>query len=170
MQTRMQPIGPVFNRFKRVVRDLSNKLGKQRRLETTGNSVEVDKTIIESITDPLTHLVRDSVDHGLETPQCRTESGKEQAGLVQLCAEHQSGKIRVEIRDDGAGIDVEKLKRKAVERGLLSPEAAHQIDDREAAHLIFLRDSRRPKKSVTSAVVESKWTSCERISRNLAAL
>ena len=137
MQTRMQPIGNVFNRFTRVVRDLSNKLGKQCRLDIEGKDVEVDKTIIEAIGDPLTHLVRNLVDHGMNTPDVRVAQGKPAQGLIQLRALHQSGKVRIEIRDDGAGIDAEKLKRKAIEKGLLTPEAAREMNHREALRLIF---------------------------------
>lgn len=137
MQTRMQPIGNVFSRFTRVVRDLSNKLGKQCSLTIEGKEVEVDKTIVEAIADPLTHLVRNAVDHGMEKPDVRVARGKPPEGTLQLRALHESGKVRIEIRDDGAGIDAERIKRKALEKGLITPDQALQMSDREAVRLIF---------------------------------
>ena len=137
MQTRMQPIGNVFNKFNRVVRDLSSKLGKQCNLHVEGKEVEVDKTIVEAISDPLTHLVRNSVDHGVEMPDERVASGKSPAGTLHLRAYHQSGKVRIEIEDDGKGIDAEFLKGKAVSKGLLTQEQADAMSEREAVRLIF---------------------------------
>lgn len=137
MQTRMQPIGNVFSKFPRIVRDLSSQLGKECKLEIEGKEVEVDKTIIEAIGDPLTHLIRNSVDHGVELPQTRTESGKSAEGSVWLRAFHKAGKVCIEIQDDGAGINPEKLKQKAIEKGVLTPERAEQMGDREAVRLIF---------------------------------
>jgi two-component system chemotaxis sensor kinase CheA len=137
MQTRMQPVGAVFNRFTRVVRDLSSQLGKSCVLEIEGKDVELDKTIIEAIGDPLTHLVRNSIDHGIETEATRVAAGKPAVGNVHLRALHQSGKVRIEIGDDGAGIDPNRLKKKAIERGLLTAESAAAMPDREALRLIF---------------------------------
>lgn len=137
MKTRMQPVGNVFNRFTRVVRDLSSKLGKSANLTIEGNDVEVDKTIVEAIGDPLTHLIRNSVDHGLETPEQRSQAGKSAEGSIHLRAYHQSGKVRIEITDDGKGINHEVLKEKAIERGLLSREQANGMNEREAVRLIF---------------------------------
>jgi two-component system, chemotaxis family, sensor kinase CheA len=137
MQTRMQPVGNVFGKFTRVVRDLSRQLGKQVQLEIEGKDVELDKTIIESIGDPLTHLVRNSLDHGVESPAARTQAGKNPMGTVRLKALHQEGKVLLVVEDDGAGIDAAKLKRKAVEKGLITAEAAEAMTQREALHLIF---------------------------------
>ncbi|MBN1491249.1 MAG: chemotaxis protein CheW [Phycisphaerae bacterium] len=137
MQTRMQPIGTVFNRFPRVVRDLSTKLGKQCELITTGTDVELDKSIIEAITDPLTHLVRNSVDHGVETPDERAARGKPPSGTVALRAFHQAGKVNIVIQDDGAGIDARRLKDKAVSKGLITPDQAKEMSARDAIRLIF---------------------------------
>jgi two-component system chemotaxis sensor kinase CheA len=137
MQTRMQPIGNVFNKFPRVIRDLSSSLGKQITLRTEGNEVDTDKTIVEAIADPLTHLVRNSCDHGIETPEQRQAAGKPAAGTVVLKAYHQAGKVMIEIIDDGAGIDPDKLKTKAIEKGLIDEEAASNMSDREAVNLIF---------------------------------
>ena len=137
MQTRMQPIGNVFSKFNRVVRDLSSKLGKQCELKVEGTEVEIDKTIIELISDPLTHLVRNSVDHGVEMPDDRVAAGKSASGTLQLHAYHQSGKVRIEIVDDGKGINAAILKEKAVSKGLLTQEQAESMGEREAVRLIF---------------------------------
>ena len=137
MQARMQPIGNVFNRFSRVVRDLSAKLGKQCDLTIEGKDVEVDKTIVEAIADPLTHLVRNAVDHGLETPADRVNAGKNATGKLLLRALHQSGKVCIEIKDDGAGIDPQKILNKAIEKGLITSEQGSQMSDRDIYRLIF---------------------------------
>lgn len=137
MQTRMQPIGNVFNRFNRVVRDLSAKLGKRCRLTIEGKDVEVDKTIIEAIADPLTHLVRNAIDHGLETPDIRDANGKPAEGELSLRAFHQSGKVCIEIADDGGGIDTEKIKQKAIDKGLITEDQASDMHGRDALRLIF---------------------------------
>lgn len=137
MQTRMQPIGTVFGKFPRIVRDLSAKLGKQCNLVIEGREVEVDKTIIEAISDPLTHLIRNSVDHGLEMPMTRQANGKKPIGTLILRAFHQAGKVRVDIQDDGAGINPAIIKGKAVEKRLITAEQAASMSDREAVRLIF---------------------------------
>ena len=138
MKTRMQPIGNVWNKFPRVVRDLAKGCGKQVRLEMDGKDTELDKSILEAIKDPLTHLVRNSVDHGIETPEARIAAGKPAEGVVTLRAFHEGGLVNIEISDDGAGIDIEKVRAKAVEKGLISAERAAQMADREVANLIFL--------------------------------
>ena len=137
MQTRMQQIGSVFSKFPRIVRDLSGKLTKQCALNITGKEVEVDKTIIEAIGDPLTHLIRNSVDHGVELPAARKKAGKPEEGTMNLRAFYQAGKVRIEIEDDGAGIPPEKLKEKAISKGILTQEQADAMSDREAIRLIF---------------------------------
>jgi two-component system chemotaxis sensor kinase CheA len=137
MRTRMQPIGAVFSKFPRVVRDLSNKLGKQCEVEMEGKEVEVDKTILEAIGDPLTHLVRNSIDHGVEKPEIRAAAGKPACGTVRLQAYHQAGKVRIDVGDDGGGINPAKLKQKAIEKGVISAEQAARMGDREAVRLIF---------------------------------
>ncbi len=137
MQTRMQPIGNVFNKFPRVIRDLSSTLGKQITLRMEGNEVEVDKTIVEAIADPLTHLIRNSCDHGIETPEVRVAAGKPESGDVLLRAFHQAGKVMIEITDNGAGMDPAKLRRKAIEKGLLTESSASHMSDRDAVNLIF---------------------------------
>ncbi len=137
MQTRMQQIGSVLTRFIRVVRDLGAKLGKECDLTIEGKEVEVDKTIVEAIGDPLTHLVRNSVDHGIELPADRTKAGKSPRGRMAVRAFYQAGKVCIEIEDDGAGIDPQKLRDKAVAKGILTADQAEQMSDREAVRLIF---------------------------------
>ena len=137
MQTRMQTIGTVFNKFPRIVRDLSGSLNKRCSLEINGKDVELDKSIIEMIADPLTHLIRNSVDHGIEMPDVRIDNGKQAAGKVTLSAFHRAGKVVISISDDGAGINAEKLRGKAVEKGIMTDEQAFALSDREAVRLIF---------------------------------
>ena len=137
MQTRMQPISSVFNRFTRLVRDLCGKLEKTCDLTLNGQEVELDKKIIESISDPLTHLVRNSIDHGIESPAARQAAGKPATGKIQLHAFHQAGKVRIVIQDDGNGIDSAQLKAKAVSKGLITEERAKDMSERDAVRLIF---------------------------------
>jgi two-component system chemotaxis sensor kinase CheA len=138
MKTRMQPIGNVWGKLPRVVRDLATACGKQVRIEMEGQETELDKTIIEAIKDPLTHIVRNSVDHGIETPEVRTEAGKSPEGCLKMRAYHEGGQVNIEITDDGGGIHFEKVKRKALQRGLIAPEYAARMSDHEAINLIFL--------------------------------
>ena len=137
MKTRMQPIGMVWNKLPRVVRDMAVALGKQIRLEMDGAETELDRTIIEAIKDPLVHLVRNSCDHGIEPPEVRARAGKPPQGRLTLRAYHEGGQVNIEIGDDGAGIDVARVKQKAIEKGLLRPEQAEKLSDREALNLIF---------------------------------
>ena len=137
MKTRMQPIGTVWNKLPRVVRDMSLALGKQIRLEMDGAETELDRTIIEAIKDPLVHLVRNSCDHGIELPEVRARAGKPLQGKLTLRAYHEGGQVNIEIGDDGAGIDVARVKKTAVENGLLRPELTDKLSDREALNLIF---------------------------------
>ncbi len=138
MLTRMQAIGNVFNKFPRVVRDLARKMGKEVEITLEGNDVEMDKTIIEAISEPLTHLVRNSVDHGIETPDARLESGKAPRGHVKLRAYHEAGQVNIEIIDDGKGLNGKKLADTALAKGLISEEQAATMSDKEKTHLIFL--------------------------------
>ena len=137
MKTRMQAIGTIWSRFPRIVRDLAHACGKQVRVEMTGEETELDRSILEAIKDPLTHLVRNAVDHGIETPEARTAAGRDPEGTLLLRALHEGGQVHIEIADDGAGIDADKIRRKGVERGLVSEEAAAQMSEREALMLIF---------------------------------
>jgi two-component system, chemotaxis family, sensor kinase CheA len=138
MLTRMQSIGNVFNKFPRVVRDLARDLGKQIELSLEGQDVELDKTIIEAIGDPLTHLVRNAVDHGIESPDDRKRAGKKPVGQIFLRAYHEAGQVNIEISDDGKGLDGHKIASKAVEKGLISEEQSKVMSAREKTNLIFL--------------------------------
>jgi two-component system chemotaxis sensor kinase CheA len=137
MKTRMQPIQKVWNKLPRVVRDISVALGKQIRLEMDGAETELDRTIIEAINDPLVHMVRNSCDHGIESPEVRAKAGKPAQGKLTLRAYHEGGQVNIEIGDDGAGIDVARVKQKAIEKGFLRSEQAEKLSDREALNLIF---------------------------------
>ncbi len=137
MKTRMQPIGNVWNKLPRVVRDLSLNCGKQVDLHMVGQETELDKTIIEAIKDPLTHLVRNAVDHGIEDPETRAAAGKAEAGKLVLRAFHEGGQVNIEIADDGGGIDAAAIRAKAVDKGVITPEQAAKLGEREALHLIF---------------------------------
>jgi len=137
MKTRMQPIGMVWNKLPRVVRDMAVAMGKQIRLDMDGAETELDRTIIEAIKDPLVHLVRNSCDHGIESPEVRARAGKPPQGRLSLRAYHEGGQVNIEISDDGAGIDVARVKQKAIEKGILRPEQAEKLSDREALNLIF---------------------------------
>jgi two-component system chemotaxis sensor kinase CheA len=138
MKARMQPIGMVWNQLPRVVRDMSVALGKQIRLQMDGAGTELDRTIIEAIKAPLVHLVRNSCDHGIESPEVRIGAGKPAEGILTLRAYQEGGHVIIEIGDDGAGINVGRVKQKAIEKGLLRPEQVEKLSDREALNLIFL--------------------------------
>ncbi|MCY3002666.1 MAG: chemotaxis protein CheW [Planctomycetota bacterium] len=137
MKTRMQPISNVWSKLPRVVRDLAQALGKKIKVEMDGKETELDKTILEAIKDPLTHIVRNSCDHGIETPEVRRQRGKPEEGTLQLRAFHEGGQVVIEISDDGGGVDVERVKRKAVSTGLITQEQASRMSEREACMLIF---------------------------------
>lgn len=132
MKTRMQPIAKVFNKFPRVVRDLSRELGKQIELEITGEETELDKSIVEEIGDPIMHMIRNSCDHGVEDPATRAANGKPEKGIVQLKAYNEGNHIVVEITDDGKGLDPNGLKAKAIEKNLITEREADQMTDKEA--------------------------------------
>ena len=137
MKTRMQPIKKVFGRFPRVVRDLARSLKKDVNLEMIGEDTDLDKNLVEALADPLVHLVRNSVDHGVEMPDVREAAGKPRTGTVRLAAEQEGDHILLTITDDGAGMDPEKLRGIAVKKGMMDEEAAARLDDREAFMLIF---------------------------------
>jgi two-component system chemotaxis sensor kinase CheA len=138
MLTRMQSIGNVFNKFPRVVRDLARSLGKKIELTLEGKDVELDKTIIEAIGDPLTHLVRNAVDHGIETPDIRRKRGKADVGQIYLKAYHEAGQVNIEIADDGKGLDGGLIAQKAIEKGLITEDQAKVMSDKDQVNLIFL--------------------------------
>lgn len=137
MKTRMQPIGVVFNKFPRIVRDLAKALNKKVNLHLEGTETELDRSIIEAIKDPLTHLVRNSIDHGIEAPEVRVQAGKPPEGNLILRAYHEGGQVIVEIEDDGKGIDLEKIKKKAIEKGFVTPEEAEKLSDKDILSFIF---------------------------------
>ncbi len=138
MKTRMQPIGNIWAQFPRTVRDVALGCGKEVSIEMEGKETELDKTIIEAIKDPLTHLVRNSVDHGIELPEDRVKTGKARSGRLILRAFHESGQVNIEISDDGAGLNGERIRKKAVERGVINLEQAARMSEREIFNLIFL--------------------------------
>ncbi len=137
MQVRMIPVGTAFQRFPRLVRDISRKLGKQVQLELQGEDTEADKNVVSDLSDPLIHLVRNALDHGIETPSERIESGKPPTGRIRIKAHQQEDRVLIEINDDGRGMDPTVLKRKAYEKGLLTEEALERLTDQEALQLIF---------------------------------
>lgn len=136
LNIRMLPIGTTFGKFRRLVRDLSGELGKEIDLVTEGAATELDKTVIERLGDPLVHLIRNSVDHGIEAPDVRVERGKPPRGTVRLAAYHSGPNVFIEITDDGAGLDPDVLRGKALEKGLIAPDA--KLSEKELYHLIFL--------------------------------
>jgi len=135
LNIRMLPIGTTFGRFKRLVRDLSQQLGREVEMTTEGAETELDKTVIERLNDPLVHLIRNCIDHGIESPEIRESMGKPRAGMLNIAARHSGAYVLIEITDDGAGIDKETIKRKAVEKGLISADV--ELQDKEIFSLIF---------------------------------
>lgn len=138
MKTRMQPISLIWQKLPRVVRDLANACGKQVQVEVTGAETELDRSLIEAIKDPITHIVRNCIDHGIETPEVRISRGKPIAGRLHLRAFHEGGKINIHIGDDGDGIAPERIKQKALELGLISVAGADSLSEQEVLNLIFL--------------------------------
>ncbi len=137
MNTRMQPIRVLFDRMPRLVRDLAQKLGKKVELEVGGADVELDRSIIEALADPMTHMLRNALDHGLEDPQGRAVLGKPETGRVWVNAYHECGRVVIEVRDDGRGIDPERVKESAIERGAISAEQGATLSEKDAISLIF---------------------------------
>jgi len=138
MRTRMQPVGNLFARLPRIVRDVSRKLGKQIQIVTSGEDVELDKTILESLSDPLTHIVRNSCDHGIELPEERYGAGKAETGIIEVRAFHEGGQINIVIRDDGKGADPQSIREKAEENGLRSMAELRHMNDKEMLSLIMM--------------------------------
>jgi two-component system chemotaxis sensor kinase CheA len=137
MQTRMQPLGNVFNKFPRIIHDLSQNLGKEIELKLEGGEVELDKSIIEALADPLTHLVRNAADHGLESSEIREKSGKYRTGTITMKAYHEGGYVCIDITDDGAGIDFATIKSKAVEKGLATGSEIITMSEQQLIQLLF---------------------------------
>ncbi len=165
MSVRMLPIGQVFSRFPRLVRDVAAQLGKQVRVEMVGEETELDKGVVERMSDPLTHLVRNAIDHGIETPEERRRLGKPEEGLLRLEAYHQGGNVVVAVSDDGRGLDAERIRQKAVERGLIAESAA--LTAEQAHNLIF-----EPGFSTAETVsdVSGRGVGMDVVKRNVQAL
>jgi two-component system chemotaxis sensor kinase CheA len=138
MRTRMQPVGKVFSRFPKVARDVARQLQKEVDLELVGADTELDRNLVEALADPLVHLVRNAIDHGIEVPSLREACGKPRQGHVRLSAQQEGDFVTIEIRDDGAGIDPERLRAKALEKGLIDPEAAARLTHDECLQLVFM--------------------------------
>ncbi|KRG73896.1 chemotaxis protein [Stenotrophomonas chelatiphaga] len=138
MRTRMQPVGKVFSRFPKVARDVARSLSKEVELELVGAETELDRNLVEALADPLVHLVRNAIDHGVEMPDLREAQGKPRSGHVRLSAQQEGDYVSIEVQDDGAGIDPERLRAKAREKGLIDPEAAARLSSEECLHLVFL--------------------------------
>ncbi len=138
-RTRLQPLNTLFNRFPRLVRDLGAACGKQVAIEMDGGETELDRSIIETVKDPLVHLIRNAVDHGVETPEVRVAAGKAPQGQVTLKAFNEGGQVVIELRDDGGGMNAALLRQRAVEQGLMPADEVVQLSDREALRLVFLR-------------------------------
>jgi two-component system chemotaxis sensor kinase CheA len=138
MKTRMQPVGRLFQKYPRMARDVARQLGKDVELEITGEETELDRTMIDELSDPLVHLVRNAVDHGIETPEERLAAGKPAKSVLRLSAEQVGDRIILEITDDGRGMRGDVLRRKALEKGLIDLETANGMDDKQSLHLIFL--------------------------------
>lgn len=165
MAVRMQPLAGVFSRFPRLVRDLAAQTGKRVALETGGEETELDKGVIERLADPLTHLVRNAIDHGIERPLDRKHAGKPEQGVVRLTAHHESGNVIVEVADDGKGLNLERIRAKAVERGLVG--AGEVLSEDEIQGLIF-----RPGFSTAEAVtdVSGRGVGMDVVRRNVEAM
>ncbi|QDT37824.1 hybrid sensor histidine kinase/response regulator [Stratiformator vulcanicus] len=137
MKTRMQPIGNAWSRLPRLIRDLEQTTGKSLRLQMSGSETELDRTVLDAIKDPLTHMIRNSADHGIETREARRAVGKQECGTIRLEAHHEGGHVIISIADDGGGIDPEKIKRKAVDRGLITFPDAERLSEQDALQFIF---------------------------------
>jgi len=165
MNIRMLPIGETFTRFKRLVRDLSSELGKKTELITEGNETELDKTVIEQLGDPLMHLVRNSVDHGIESPERRIAAGKPATGKIRISASHSGAYVVIRIADDGAGLDRAAIRNRAIERGIIQRDAV--LSDSELDRLIF-----SPGFSTASQItgVSGRGVGMDVVQRNIEAL
>lgn len=165
MSIRAQPVKSVFGRMPRLVREIATALGKEVRVATAGEMTEVDKTVIEQLSEPLTHMVRNAVDHGIETPDDRVAAGKPREGTILLSAEHRGGRIVIEVTDDGAGIDRARVRRKCVEKGLIAPDAV--LTDEEIDNFIF-----QPGFSTASQIsnISGRGVGMDVVKRNILAL
>lgn len=167
MQVRMQPIGTVFNGFPRMLRDLAQKIDKKINFEVDGQDTEIDRTVIDRIRDPLVHLLRNSLDHGIEPPDERVKLGKSAEGNISLSAFHEQGHIVIEVKDDGRGIDREKVKNSVVSKGMMSAEAASRLSDAEALDLIFLPGSSTAAKTTD---ISGRGVGMDIVKSNISAI
>lgn len=161
----MVPIGTLFNRFRRLVHDLSSELGKNIEFATSGEQTELDKTVIESLADPLVHIIRNAIDHGLENPEDRIAAGKQEQGTVRLAAAHEGAEVAISVSDDGAGLNVDRIRQKAEETGLITSESL--ITDSELNRLIF-HPGFSTAKEITS--VSGRGVGMDVVSRTMDAL
>lgn len=138
MTTRMQPVGSVLSKFERIVRDLARNQGKKIKLEIIGKETELDKTLLEAIRDPLTHLIRNSVDHGIESPEIRRSRGKNDEGKIVIRSFHEGGQVSIEIKDDGNGIDAQKVLNKAIQKGIVTAEQGKTMSTKQIQNIIFM--------------------------------
>ena len=165
MAIRAQPVKPLFQRMSRIVREVADATGKDVRLRTEGEATEVDKTVVELLADPLTHMIRNAVDHGLESPEQRIAAGKPPEGAVRLAAAHRSGRVIIEVSDDGAGINRPRVLQKAIANGLIAADA--QLSDSEIDNLLFL-----PGFSTAQAVsnISGRGVGMDVVKRSIQAL
>ncbi len=167
MKTRMQPIGRLFQKYPRLARDLARQLGKDVELVLSGEETELDKTMIEDLNDPLVHLVRNAVDHGIESPEDRIAANKPPKALVTLSASQVGDHVFIEIADDGRGMRPDIIRQKAVEKGVIDAETANGLDDRQALHLIFLPGF-STKDEISS--VSGRWVGMDVVKTNITKL
>jgi two-component system chemotaxis sensor kinase CheA len=159
MKTRMQPIGRLFQKYPRIARDLARQLGKDVELALIGEETEVDKTMIEDLADPLIHLIRNAVDHGVESPEERRAAGKEAKSVIRLEARQEGDHIVLIVADDGRGMSAERIRAKAVEKNIISEEEANTLDDRQSLNLIFLPGFSTMARLRRCLAGASAWTS-----------
>ncbi|RUO98739.1 chemotaxis protein CheA [Hyphomicrobium sp.] len=165
MAIRAQPVKPLFQRMSRIVREVADATGKEVRLKTDGEATEVDKTVVERLAEPLTHMIRNAVDHGIETPEERVAAGKPPEGTVRLSAAHRSGRIVIEISDDGAGINRAKVRASAIKKGLISPDA--QLSDSDIDNLLFLPGF---STAATISAISGRGVGMDVVKRSIQAL
>ena len=169
MHARMQPIDRLFSNLPRLVRDLANELGKRIDIVTSGADTELDRQLIELIRDPITHLIRNCADHGLESPEDRRRLGKREAGVIRIAAAHDSGYITIEVGDDGRGLDVERIRQKASAMNLASEAELARMSNDEVCRFIFAAGFSTPQRSRASPDAASAWMSFAKTSRLSAA-